>query len=554
MKLSKIFILLFLSISTFNIYSNATLEEIQSLQKLVDPLKPKRKEIKKRINAVQAEIQAKLASKQRVFEPVISVIIPCYNRANVLPQALNSIIAQQDIANQVEVVCVDDASKDDTLKILLEYERRYDNIFVYRHIQNQGGSAARNTAIMYARGKYIFNLDSDDFLANNALSSILKLATEKNADIVYPGYANIFEHNKYNKAEKWTLAASKIDNFNLGIWSKFGEGWLTSVVCKLFTKDSWLQVGGFVEVSGHDAIAFSIAELLSGYTMEIDYNTFYNHRLWPDNSSKFGVEHQTRTLNDCPFITLLNHLETLSISDLNLVLKDNKRVIDKLGIFQLLPLNCLDNLFAARKLKQSKNYSAACDKYRQAIELGATHIKVQLEFASCLCKNNQADEAEIILENIKKEINDYETLTANNKTFYVVNKSSKPENNPFRTPSVAYASLNLSRKQFLRLIRKTEYVSFSGDHIDLRLRKLEQNNAVAFYTRKVEGQSTSIALKRDARECYAVNLRNRKVRLDPQGTYKASFLQELANSIGFNNVSDLMNKDIIIKNSTFLYY
>lgn len=538
------------------VYAKSHINEIKDLQILIDPLKITRKELKNKINAAHKAIDSKLRSKQENLSvPIISVIIPCYNREDVVIEALNSAINQENIDSKlVEIICVDDASTDNTLNVLLDYEKKYNNIFVYRHIKNNGGSAARNTAIIHARGKYIFNLDSDDFMAKNCLSTLLDTAQVKNADIVYPGYANIFENKKFNKAQMWTLATTRIYNYNLTLWDAFGQGWLTSDVCKLFTKDSWLKVGGFVEVSGHDAIAFSIAELLSGYTFEINYDTFYNHRLWPDNSSKFGVEHRTRTLNDCPFITLLNHLETLSISDLNLVLKDGKKVIDKLSTLQLLPLNCLDNLFAARKLKQSKNYSAACDKYRQAIELGAIHIKVQLEFASCLCKNNQADEAETFLENIKKEISDYETLTENNKTFYVVNKSSKPENNPFRTPSVAYASLNLSRKQFLRLIRKTEYVSFSGDHIDLRLRKLEQNNAVAFYTRKIEGQSTSIALKRDARECYAVNLRNRKVRLDPQGTYKASFLQDIANSIGFTNVSDLMNKDIIIKNSTFLYY
>jgi len=93
--------------------------------------------------------------------PLFSVIIPTYNRANMIGQTLDSVLNQQDIArDDLEIIVVDDGSTDDSDRVLSEYERSH-GVRVVRQI-NRGEGAARNSGLQFATGEYVANLDSDD--------------------------------------------------------------------------------------------------------------------------------------------------------------------------------------------------------------------------------------------------------------------------------------------------------------------------------------------------------------------------------------------------------
>ena len=87
----------------------------------------------------------------------VSVVIPTYNREDIVSRAIDSVLEQT--LSDVEVIVVDDASTDDTISVLESYN---DQIEYYRHEENKGGSAARNTGIKTASGEYIAFLDADD--------------------------------------------------------------------------------------------------------------------------------------------------------------------------------------------------------------------------------------------------------------------------------------------------------------------------------------------------------------------------------------------------------
>lgn len=112
----------------------------------------------------------------------ISIIIPCYNCSKTLERCLDSVFYQT--YPNVEVIAVNDGSKDNTLEVLLKYASKYSNLKIIDK-QNAGVSSARNDAIKVATGDYIEFLDSDDnFLFNNVLEKNVALLEKNDVDAV----------------------------------------------------------------------------------------------------------------------------------------------------------------------------------------------------------------------------------------------------------------------------------------------------------------------------------------------------------------------------------
>lgn len=91
----------------------------------------------------------------------VSVIIPVYNSGKYLERCLTSIINQT--LNDIEIICIDDASTDNSLEILNEFKNKDNRITVVTFDQNSGPSAARNKGIELANGEFLSFIDSDDY-------------------------------------------------------------------------------------------------------------------------------------------------------------------------------------------------------------------------------------------------------------------------------------------------------------------------------------------------------------------------------------------------------
>jgi glycosyltransferase involved in cell wall biosynthesis len=118
--------------------------------------------------------------------PNVSVIIPAYNQAIYLGEAIQSVLDQD--YHCYEIILVDDGSTDDTREVVAQFE------FKVRYIyqQNRGLSAARNTAIKNARGEFIALLDSDDvWLPKFLEKTVTLLCNNPHAALVYSGYRYI---------------------------------------------------------------------------------------------------------------------------------------------------------------------------------------------------------------------------------------------------------------------------------------------------------------------------------------------------------------------------
>jgi len=121
--------------------------------------------------------------------PLVSVVVPSYNRAALLKRTLRAILAQQ--FTDLEVLVVDDGSTDDTGTIAAAADPR---VMVIRHQQPAGVSAARNRGIAAARGEWIAFCDDDDLWSPHKLIRQLKAAEQTGADWAYAGDVNVDEH------------------------------------------------------------------------------------------------------------------------------------------------------------------------------------------------------------------------------------------------------------------------------------------------------------------------------------------------------------------------
>ena len=105
-------------------------------------------------------------------QPLLSIVVPVYNVDRYLDECMESLVTQDIDSSEYEVICVNDGSTDNSGNILDKYAKRYCNVIVINK-SNGGVSTARNMGIDNAQGKYIWFIDSDDFILKNSLSSML---------------------------------------------------------------------------------------------------------------------------------------------------------------------------------------------------------------------------------------------------------------------------------------------------------------------------------------------------------------------------------------------
>lgn len=116
-------------------------------------------------------------------DPFISVIVPVCNTEKYLNRCLNSIITQS--FPDFEIICIDDASSDNSYSILQKYKEKDCRIKVYRNKTNQGAGYTKNIAIKKTSGKYLCFIDSDDWIIPNTFKTLYAKAIDNNADDVF---------------------------------------------------------------------------------------------------------------------------------------------------------------------------------------------------------------------------------------------------------------------------------------------------------------------------------------------------------------------------------
>lgn len=128
----------------------------------------------------------------------VSIIVPVYNEELYLETCIKSLLNQS--LKEIEIIFVDDASKDGSLSILKKYEEMYPNkIRVYHNEVNLGQGLTRNIGIDASLGKYISFVDSDDYINSKMLEIMYNKAILNNADIVSCGISFVKDDSKLDE-------------------------------------------------------------------------------------------------------------------------------------------------------------------------------------------------------------------------------------------------------------------------------------------------------------------------------------------------------------------
>lgn len=307
----------------------------------------------------------------------LSFIIPCYNCADTVGEAIESIY-QQTLDIPFEVICTDDSSGDSTRQVLAYYQKKRPNLHVHYHDQNRGGAAARNTCVANSRGDLIFCLDSDNILVPDSVSKLIKLLDETGCDGAAVAELRYFEGSKgnYRYSHSWFYEAPN----NICDISHILSTTMTPAASGnyLYTRKSFDRAGGYPEGNSLDTLGFGFRQHATGGEIAILPGTFYWHRL---SSNSYWMREQRKGSHDKNAANIFREFPELFTDETNCFLASPDCEKDffkhlKSGRFKAVPKQSLAYLFQGYREQLDRKYSEAVNSFSRAISFGCKHWKV----------------------------------------------------------------------------------------------------------------------------------------------------------------------------------
>lgn len=124
----------------------------------------------------------------------LSIILPIYNVERYLSMCLDSLCEQDICEDDYEIICVNDGSPDNSASIVKYYKEKHSNIYLI-NVENGGVSRARNIGLKYAKGKYIWFIDPDDYIKPNSLKYITDAIKINDVDICNLYFKSVSENS-----------------------------------------------------------------------------------------------------------------------------------------------------------------------------------------------------------------------------------------------------------------------------------------------------------------------------------------------------------------------
>lgn len=224
----------------------------------------------------------------------VSIIIPIYNAYETIDKCLNSVIAQT--YKNIEVIIINDGSKDKSINKINKYAERYQHIKVIDK-KNEGVAKTRNLGIKKATGDYIMFIDQDDYIANDYVDQFVTAIKENDSDVAIGGFKRVNEIGKI-------LYQMNLKNT---YWSRYN---IITPWAKIYKKDFLIKnkVEFFSYGIGED-VYFNI--LLYSKNPKITI-TSYNGYFWLYNERSVSNTSHKGLNKDLDILKLLNKIKYLN--------------------------------------------------------------------------------------------------------------------------------------------------------------------------------------------------------------------------------------------------
>lgn len=290
-------------------------------------------------------------------EGSVSIIVPVYNVEKHLRKCLDSIVNQT--YKNIEIICVDDGSQDNSIDILREYKAKDNRVKVIRQ-ENKGVSVARNIGLENISGKYLMFVDSDDWIEPNTIEELYNLAEKENSDIIISGliFENIQENTKIYKIPGSSNWLSK-DNLLGSIPNKFHK-------VEIIKKNN-IQFEPNIKMS--EDFLFNIEVLSKCKNINVHFTAYYHYIL-----------HGLNTVYDLQnrkdiFIVLRKIYE---------ILADDKNRKEIEYIIKVYAKNIFTNLLYAKSFKEFFKYLKVFINYTKKMDYISWFSKLQIYIRALL--------------------------------------------------------------------------------------------------------------------------------------------------------------------------
>lgn len=254
--------------------------------------------------------------------PQISVIIPVYNVEDYLCECMESVINQS--FEDIEIICVNDGSTDNSLEILNEYCKKDTRIKIINQ-ENHGLGYARNVGLQQARGKYIFFVDSDDYILLNTLECTYNNAISNNSDLVMFKIARLnngeisYENPGFPLENVFNDADFDYFTFNYKNIKKYVLNSSFQACSKIYKKEFLERFVDFkfAEGTAYEDVIFHVKSLLRASKISFIPEFFYVYRTSNPNSIMNSKENVFDIFKVCDgveeFLEKSNHLKEFNL-------------------------------------------------------------------------------------------------------------------------------------------------------------------------------------------------------------------------------------------------
>ncbi len=262
----------------------------------------------------------------------VSVIIPIYNDEKYLQESLNFIINQT--LDDIEIICVNDGSTDNSLDILNNFSKQYDFIKILNQ-ENSGVGVARNNGMKIAEGEYVYFFDADDYIVPDALEILYNNAISNQSDFVIFKAGKFYDNGNYrfpvigflddllNQSDYNSLTFSPLD-----VKQKIFNDYYFAPWFKLYNRNFLRKNSlNFQDVSSYNDVFFHIRSFLKANTISYVPEYLYYYRI--DNINSLTHDH-SKHLN---IFKVIDRVESF-LNDENFI-DDFKNEFDKIKLIQI---------------------------------------------------------------------------------------------------------------------------------------------------------------------------------------------------------------------------